>query len=217
MKKRLFILSLLFVLAVIPMCASSARADILMKNGHKYENVEVSPPWGADKGLKAVIDGKKTKLASDSIDVVVVWHKDRPDEQYVIKWMRCLIYRHQEDRLENAYSSWFALQAAGDRLSFWIEINSFKLKKKYMRISVPEESYFLWREGDEGPCRVNTRRGAGRAKEWLSAFLATDGELVRSFNEDIDIGKWNGGYYYQGTTLYEKLVKEYTPGRKPEK
>ena len=214
MKNRLFTLFLLLVCATLYVSAGSARADILMKNGIKYEGVEVSPPWGADKELKAKIDGKKTKITSDSIDMVVIWHKDRPDEQYVIKWMRALIFRHKENRLENAYRSWFALHQAGDHLSYWIEINSFKLKKKYMRISVPQEAHFLWRDCDDGPCKVNTQRGAGRTRAGLTAFLDSDKELCRSLNEDLDIGKWNGDYYFNGMTLYEKLVKEYTPGRK---
>ena len=90
----IFALFFIFAGFVYLSAKSNVMADVVMADGKKLNNVEFYIPKSWDKQVKVAVGGEEMKLSAEEIERIVFWHKDSPEQQYV------LVYK-EEGKSEN--------------------------------------------------------------------------------------------------------------------
>ncbi len=191
----------------------------------EYKSVTMDKiPESWDKEIKVVVDNNKIKISSDSIDHIVLWHNEKPDDRCLIRWSifgdyvkigDVYQYKQVMDKKKPA-KKWFALETKGENMLFWISFSKLKPSKKMFLMEVTRFPYFL--EKKTSPHMVCVPRNEFKpsvTRTWLSIFLADDETAVKEVNAEPDL---NRNFFNQqamdSPATFRRITEIYTPGCK---
>lgn len=197
-------------------------ASILMKDGSTFKNVELVLPRGWDKNIQFKdADKKEMKLESNDVDYVVFWHKDSPERQALIKYMYTGKYDPKTNEIDTVPREkemwWFALETAGEHLSYWLCINQISPSKKSISFSVRDYPHHLVKP--EMPDRaflvpINGLKPS-TTRDWLKGFLADDPVIADSIANKgyfkVKDSRRIGNFY--NPFSYDLIAIDYNPQR----
>ncbi len=226
MKISNFVKTLLTIFCIACALTASAKpkaiADIMMKDGSTYENVELVLPKGWEKKIKFKDAAKKdVKLESNDVDYILFWHKNSPDRKAVIKYMYTARYDTKTNEIDTVPREkekwWFALDTAGEHLSYWLCLQQIYPSKIGISFSVRDYPNHLVKP--EMPDRaflvpINGLKPS-TTRDWLKGFLSDDPVIADSIA--------NKGYYkvkdsrrignFYNPFSYDQIAIDYNPKR----
>ncbi len=219
---RIILFAIALMVCVGAAGAPKAAADIMMNNGTEYKSVPLDKiPEGWDKEIKVVVNGKKVKLAADSIDHAVIWHNDNPDDRCLIKWLPSGTFNMKDGSTKQTmekgkpFMKWFAFRTAGEHLRLWISFSKLKPSKNRFVLEVNPVTNFFEKKGY--PYLIGVPRNEFKpnlTRNWLSAFLADDKVLVSEMSQEKEL---NRNFLQQqvidSPAVFDHITKTYTPGR----
>lgn len=217
----------LFLVAVMTAFSAVAApkwsADVFLNNGTEYKAVPISKlPEGWDKEIKTDVDGQKLRIPSDSINHVVLWRNDNPDDKCLIAWLPFGDFLMDDGSFKQAMNKkkearkWFALDAVGENMKLWINFSKLKSYKDGFTMQVGNYPY--WFEKKDAPYLIGVVRNVFKpslTRRWLSAFLADDEVMVDEINSEKEL---NRNLLQQqnldSPLVFRRIAETYTPGRK---
>ena len=224
MKVNKLIRTILTALCVLCALGASAKAkgvaDITMKDGTTFKNVELILPKGWDSKIKFKdASEKEVKLESNDVEHIVLWHKDAPEHKALIKYMFTAKYNPKTNEIDTVPREkekwWFTLESAGDHLSYWICFNEIKPSKKGITYIIRDcPHHFVKPEMPDRAFMIVTNSiKPGTIRNWLKGFLADDPVLTEALNDK--------GYYNKKKSLrqgnlynpyfFEEMAVDYNP------
>lgn len=220
MKVRMLLMALA-IWVVGALCAaakSNVAADITMKDGAKYENVDLKLPKGWDDKVKFAAGDRQVVLDGNDVEHIVFWHKDAPERKALIKYMYTAKFKPKTNEIDTVPRKdeqwWHALEAAGKHLSYWIRFKQIKPSKKSISFEIVEYPYFFVKP--EMPDRAfsiaynSLKRSTTR--DWLCGFLADDPAITKAISEKgyFDKKRKHNGNDYN-PFFFEKIAEDYAP------
>lgn len=194
---------------------TSAMGNIVLKNGREIDSVKFEMPLPLDKQVKVRIDGKKQKIATDSIDFIVVWHEKHPDDQHIFKPYRLEYIKLDtgESDGESDFLLWLTCDQVSPNASYWYSVGrpSFKRGKlvlNYNYIHAHESKAYVVKKGAETASHVPTKMEP--TKKWAMHFFSDDPVVVRKLEAD-EYNDSDWGYKYIDVP---RIVEDYDPQRK---
>lgn len=219
------------VFAIGAKAAPKVLADVMLKNGKEYDNVEIKLPKGWDKKLNIKVEGKKLTFPADSIDRVVFWHVKNPDNKQLLCYHEYAIFNDETDeytspdkklRKKGLYpSQWFTLHYVGEDVYMWTTFASIKAGDNSVTYSGSLDSpYFFHKKNGRFFVHIPFNRiRPGMTRNWLIAFFADDevlSETLKDKKELYDRDRKNS--MRNGTVYtpykYEDIADQYKAGRK---
>lgn len=224
MKTNKHIRTILTALCVICALGASAKAkgvaDITMKDGTTFKNVELILPKGWDKNIKFKDDSvKEVKLESNDVEQIVFWHKENPEHKALIKYMFTARYNPKTNEIDTVPRQkekwWFTLESAGDHLSYWVCFKEINLSKKEISYIIRDYPHHFVKP--EMPDRafmiaINSMK-PGTTRNWLIGFLADDPVMVEALNDKgyFDKKKSNRQGNFYNPYFFEQMAVDYSP------
>ncbi len=232
--KRLIIACLSIVALSCSFSANAAAkvfADVMLKNGKEYTNVEIKLPKGWDKKVKFKVDGQKMDVAADSIAQIVFWHIKNPDNKQLICWHEYAVLdretgEYQADnkslRKKGLFAKqWFTLHHPSEYVDIWVTFANIKADDESISYSGSLASpYFFHKKSDKVFVHVPfARLRPGLTREWLRTFFADDEVLAETLEDKSELyDRGRKSAMRNGTVFtpfkYEDIADNYVPGRK---
>lgn len=217
---RILLIWILSIPAICGSAKSNAVADITMKDGSAFRNVEFELPKGWSKTIKFKgPDNNNVKLESDSIEYIVFWHKDEPERQALIKYMHTARYNTKTNEIDTVPRKgedwWFTLESAGEHLSYWICFSQIKLSKKSINYIIRDYPHHFVKP--EMPDRafliaLNSMK-PGTTRNWLKGFLADDPVITEAIANKgyFNVKKSNRQGNFYNPYFFEQIAIDYKP------
>lgn len=207
-----------FILAgcVCLLAKSNVMADVVMSDGKKLNNIEFNIPKSWEKQVKVAVDGKEMKLPAEEIERIVFWHKESPEQQYVLVYKEAGKFDRKHNEIKSYGSkSWFTVEAVGEHLVWLVEYLKIKPSASKMTIQLGTKPNHFLKAGTDIAVEIPDDNFF-RVGKWLREFLADDSEIVKKISdkgyEDRRQAFRHGGNVYN-PFLYELIVVDYTPNR----
>lgn len=217
MNLRLIVASF-FILAgcVCLLAKSNVMANVVMSDGKKLNNVELNIPKWSEKQVKVAVGGEEMKLPAEEIDIIVFWHKDSPEQQYVLVYKEAGKFDRKHNEIKSYGSkSWFTVEAVGEHLVWLVQYLKIKPSASKMTIQLPTKPNHFLKAGTDIAVEIPDDNFL-RVGKWLREFLADDSEIVKKITDkcyqDRRQAFRHGGNVYN-PFLYELIVVDYTPNR----
>lgn len=226
------------LLSIVALCcsfnanaAAKVFADVMLKNGKEYTNVEIKLPKGWDKKVKIKVEGQKMDVAADSIAQIVFWHIKNPDNQQLICWHEYALFDRETGEYHADSKSlrkkglfdkqWFTLHHLGEYADIWVTFANIKVGDKSISYSGSLDSpYFFHKKNDKLFVHIPfARLRPGMTREWLRAFFADDEVLAETLEDKSELyDRGRKAAMRNGTVYtpfkYEDIADNYVPGRK---
>lgn len=191
---------------------TGAVGNIFLKNGEHLDSVRFEMPNNMDKQVKVVIDGKKQKLETDSIDCIVLWHGKHPDMKYLFRPYYCEIIDIETGENLGLVDDplWMCCEQVENNASYWHQIGRPDFKKGKIRFNYNAlHSYrstrYVLKEGSEHPCQIPT--STKDTKKWVKVYFSDDPEVIRKLEAgEYDFKDWG----YKSIDIY-KIIADYNP------
>ncbi len=193
---------------------TNAVGNFILRSGERLDSISFEMPNGGDSEVKLVLDGKKQKLATDSIDCIILWNKKYPDEKHLIKPFKINIIDLDTGEVtgETKYTLWMCCDQVEDNASYWIELGrpSFKkgnLQFNYRAATSWMSTRYVLKRGSENPTHIPNK--TSDVKKWVKVYFNDDPEVMRKF----DAGEYDGsdwGYKYVDV---RRIIADYNPAR----
>ena len=195
---------------------SNVMADVVMSDGKKLNNVELNIPKWREKQVKVTVGGEEMKLPAEEIDIIVLWHKDSPEQQYVLVYKEAGKFDRKHNEIKSYGSkSWFTVEAVGEHLVWLVQYLKIKPSASKMTIQLPTKPNHFLKAGTDIAVEIPDDNFL-RVGKWLREFLADDSEIVKKITDkcyqDRRQAFRHGGNVYN-PFLYELIVVDYTPNR----
>ena len=84
--KRISVLFCIIFCVLIAYPKKDARADIYFANGATLENIELKFPGSWYEKVEYFVGGKKKHIHADSIDHILLYHIDFPENKAYLRW-----------------------------------------------------------------------------------------------------------------------------------
>lgn len=232
--KRIIIALLTIVAMSCSISASAASkvfADVMLKSGKEYANVEIKLPKGWDKKVNIKVDGKKVGVDADSISMIVFWHVKNPDNKQLICWSEYALFDRETGEYHADSKSlrkkglfnkqWFAMHHHGEYADIWVTFAQIKAGDKSINYTGSLDSpYFFHKKSDRLFVHIPfARLRPGMTREWLRAFFADDEVLAATLEDKGELyDRGSKSAMRNGTVYtpfkYEDIVDNYVAGRK---
>lgn len=195
---------------------SNVMADVVMADGKNLNNVEFNIPKSWEKQVKVAVGGEEMKLPAEEIERIVFWHKDSPEQQYVLVYKEEGKFDRKHNEIKGYGSkSWFTVEAVGEHLVWLVEYLKIKPSASKMTIQVATKPNHFLKAGTDIAVEIPDDNFL-RVGKWLREFLADDSEIIKNITnkgyEDRRQAFRHGGNVYN-PFLYELIVVDYTPNR----
>lgn len=207
-----------FILAgcVCLLAKSNVMADVVMADGKNLNNVEFNIPKSWEKQVKVAVGGEEMKLPAEEIERIVFWHKDSPEQQYVLVYKEEGKFDRKHNEIKGYGSkSWFTVEAVDEHLVWLVEYLKIKPSASKMTIQVATKPNHFLKAGTDIAVEIPDDNFL-RVGKWLREFLADDSEIIKNITdkgyEDRRQAFRHGGNVYN-PFLYELIVVDYTPNR----
>lgn len=202
---------------------NNARADIFFVNGTVLENIELKCPRSWYDKVEYFIDGKKHKIHADSIDHMLLYHVDYPENKAYLRRNAIGKYDFAKNELIDwKAKNWQFLETAGEHLLYWVSFWKVKLGKKGFTFSVGAYEgtyttpYYFKKPTD--PIALNIPSNfykPGATRDWLIQYLADDPEIVKCISEKGYFSKKQSDFLRHGSAAnpfyYEDIAVDYNP------
>lgn len=220
MKLRLNLLFALCILAgfLCPAFAlgsgTKAIGNFFLRNGSRIDSVAFEMPNEYDSQIKIKIDGKQQKLATDSIDCIILWNKKYPEQKHLIKPF--IVENVDIDTGEiTGYIKrpiWLCCEQVEANASLWIEIGRPTFKKGNLRFNF--RSYcshmsmnYVLKKGKDNPAYIKDKKKD--IKKFLIVYLGDDPKLIERLEADeYDVTYDVWGNKYIDTS---RVISDYNP------
>lgn len=215
------------LLAIIRFMAPAAQHSIgtvKLKNGKELDSVEITLPGGTEEEVRIKFNGKKTKLRSDSIESLILWHKAAPDKKYIMKYSPCreIDYEKGTDGLEKI-NKWFVLIDEGPNVSLWVYACMVDVGKNGISTGPCDSKYGyntfynFWEKGEQYPVYMKFNRKTEKTEAWCAEFFSDDSVLSAKIkNKEYRAKSYKESRRF-GTMLcailVENIVADYSPVR----
>ena len=224
MKTNKLIRTILTVVCMVCSLAASARpkaiADIIMKDGTRFSNVELVLPRGWEKNIKFKdTSNKEIKFESDNVAHIVFWHKENPEHKAIIKYMFSAKYNPKTNEIDTVPRQkekwWFTLESAGDHLSYWICFKEIKPSKKGISYIIRDyPHHFVKPEMPDRAFQISINGfKPSTTRDWLRGFLADDPVLTKSISDKgyYNVKKSNRQGNFYNPFFFEQIAIDYNP------
>lgn len=191
---------------------TSARGNFIFKNGERLDSVRFEMPNNLDREVKVIVDGKKQKFNSDSIDCIILWHEKHPENKYLFKFFYAEIFDIKTGELVGVSDRpvWLCCDEVGDNASYWYAIGRPDFKKGEIRFNYNYyrahlSLRYVLKKGSEHPCYIPDT--TENKKKWAAVYFNDDPEVVRKLEAgEYDFKDWG----YKGLDV-PKIVTDYNP------
>lgn len=221
--KRILIITLCIIVAILALAKGEARADIFFVNGQVLENVPLKLPGSWYGKTEYYLDGKKQKVDSDSIHHMLIYHVDFPERKAYVSWNPIGKYDFGKNEIVDFKAkNWQVLESAGEHLSYWVSFWKVNVGKKGFTFNVGAYEgarttpYYFQKPTD--PIAFNIPSNfyrSGATRDWLVKYLADDPEIVKNISEKGYFSKKQSDFLRHGSAAnpfyYEDIAVDYNP------
>ncbi len=193
---------------------TKAVGNFILTSGERLDSITFEMSNSGDSQVKLVLDGKIHKLATDSIDCIILWNKKYTAEKHLLKPFKINIIDLDTGEItgETRYSLWMCCDQVEDNASYWMEIGrpSFKkgnLQFNYRAVHSWVSTRYVLKRGSKNPTHIPNK--TRDVKKWVKVYFNDDSEVMRKF----DAGEYDGsdwGYKYVDV---RRIIADYNPGR----
>lgn len=190
---------------------TSARGNIMLKNGTELDSVRFVMPNSRDRQVKVKIDGENRKLETDSIDCIILWHEKHPDNKYIFKPYRCEIFDIETGEYKGLTDPvWLCCETVEDNASYWFRVGRPDFKKGKIRFNYNalysyQSTRYVLKKKSEHPCLIP---GSNKdTKKWIRFYFKDDPNVIRKFEAgEYDISDWG----YKSFDIH-RIIADYKP------
>lgn len=191
---------------------TSAMGNILLKDGTRLDSVRFEMPENTERKVKVIIDGKKRKLETDSIDAIVLWHKKHPENQYCIRpyYYEIIDIETGENKGIAGYPLWMRSDQEEENATYLHSIGRPDFKKGKLRFNYNalrsyQSTRFVLKKGSKHPCRIPA--STKDTKKWVKKYFSDDPEVIRK----LENGDYNFSDFGYKSIDIRQIVADYNP------
>lgn len=166
---------------------ASAIGNIILKSGQHLDSVKFEMPLPVDKQVKVRVNGKKQKIATDSIDCIILWHEKHPDVQHLFRPFTLEYIHLDTGEIEGTsdYQIWLTCDQIEDNASYWWSVGrpSFKrgeLQLNYNAVYSYTSKAYVVKKGAEVASHIPDK--TKDVRRWVKVFFRDDPEVMRKFD-----------------------------------
>ena len=218
MKQRFFSLLLVWILAIYLSQAfalgsgTKAIGDVFLKNGGRLESVELEMPNERDAQVNVKIDGIQQKLATDSIDGILLWNKKYPDMKHFLKpFLAEIIDLDSGETIGfEKRQIWLCCEQAEENASRWFEIGRPSFKKGNLRFNFRSQySYksmqYILKKGKDNPAYLPDK--TKDVIRFIKVYFSDDPELIQR----LESGKYEYSDWGYKSVDIRRIISDYVP------
>lgn len=182
-----------------------------MKNGVQYDSIWFNMPLVQDTKISFKINDEKQVLLADSIECIILWSKQHPEEKHIFKSFRPNYFNRKDSTFGASKDPiWLCLKQVGKNCTTWLEIGRPSFKKGKLRFNYNKMYSYLsmlhiMKNTETTPCHVPDK--SKDEKMWVELFFSDDPALIEKFKAgEFEAKDW--GYKYID---YTRIIDEYAP------
>ncbi len=221
--KRILVFLTILLICLIAVAKNDARADIYFVNGNTLENIEIKLPGSWYEKVEYFIDGKKKHVHADSIDHILLYHVDVPENKVFLRRNPIGSYDFNKNEIKDFKAkNWQVLESAGEHLTYWVSFWKVKVGKGGFSFNIGayegarRTPYYFQKPTD--PIALNIPSNfyrPGATRDWLIHYLADDPEIVERISEKGYFSKKQSDFLRHGSGAnpfyYEDIAVDYNP------
>ncbi len=193
---------------------TKAVGNFILTSGERLDSITFEMPNAGDSQVKIILEGKKQKLSTDSIDCILLWNKKYPAEKHILKPFKIDLIDLDTGEMtgETRYKLWMCCDQVEDNASYWMQIGrpSFKkgnLQFNYRAASSWKSTRYVLKRGCENPSHIPDK--TGDVKKWVKIYFNDDPVVMRK----VDAGEYDGSDWGYKYVDIRRIIADYNPGR----